>query len=141
MSTFDSLAARAGLLVAAVVVTAVVALLLRRRDGRATPVRDGEVLAPADLGQPLGERATLVQVSARVCGQCTTLRRVLASIAAQEPGVAHVEVLAEDRLDLVRRLDVVRTPTLLVLDGDGRVRMRAGGVPERARIEAAVVGS
>ena len=98
-------------------------------------------LAAAVLGAQLGRAATLVQVSARVCGQCATLRRLLASVAADTPGVVHVEVLAEERMDLVRRLDVVRTPTLLVLDGAGRVRLRASGVPARAEIEQAVTAA
>ena len=40
-------------------------------------------------------------------------------------GVAHVEVDAESHLDLVRRLDVVRTPTVLVA-GRGRPRRPPG---------------
>ncbi len=36
------------------------------------------------------------------------------------PGVTHVEIDAEARLDLVRALEILKTPTVLVLDADGR---------------------
>jgi hypothetical protein len=42
-------------------------------------------------------------------------------------GVAHVEVDAEANLELVRRLDIRRTPTVLVLGPDGEIVRRASG--------------
>jgi hypothetical protein len=53
-------------------------------------------------------------------------------------GVAHVEIDAESRLDLVRRLDVLRTPTVLVLDGTGAIRKRASGLPRKPDVIAAL---
>jgi hypothetical protein len=52
--------------------------------------------------------------------------------------VAHVEVDAESRLDLVRRLDVRKTPTVFVLGPDGQVARRAMGQPRRAEVIAAL---
>jgi thioredoxin-related protein len=49
-----------------------------------------------------------------------------------------VEIDAEAHLDLVRRLDVRRTPTVLVLDHDGRVVKRASGLPRKADVVAAL---
>ena len=46
------------------------------------------------------------------------------------PGVTHVEVDAEHHLEAVRELRVLRTPTTLVLDADGREVSRASGLPE-----------
>jgi thiol-disulfide isomerase/thioredoxin len=92
----------------------------------------------ADLGAPLGERATLVQFSTAFCQPCRPTRRVLADVAAMVDGVTHVDVDAESHLDLVRRLDVLRTPTTLVLDGTGRVVRRAVGVPRKADVVAAL---
>ena len=63
---------------------------------------------------------------------------VLGDVAAMVPGVAHVEVDAESHLDLVRRLDVTRTPTVLVLDRAGRIRRRATGAPRKADVIAAL---
>jgi hypothetical protein len=53
-------------------------------------------------------------------------------------GVAHVEIDAESRLDLVRRLDIRRTPTVLVLGPDGRITKRASGQPRKADVIAAL---
>jgi hypothetical protein len=50
--------------------------------------------------------------------------------------VAHVDVDAESHLDLVRRLDIRRTPTTLVLDASGREIRRAAGVPRNDEVLA-----
>ncbi|MFF1512184.1 TlpA family protein disulfide reductase [Streptomyces sp. NPDC058326] len=97
-----------------------------------------EVLGPEALGAGLGERATLVQFSTAFCQPCRATRRTLAEVAAMVPGVAHVEIDAEDRLDLVRELGIARTPTVLVLDRTGRVVRRAAGQPRRADVIAAL---
>ncbi len=57
------------------------------------------------------------------------------------PGVSHVEVDAEHHLDLVRELGVVRTPTTLVLDAEGRELTRATGAPRPQQVLAALDGS
>ncbi|WP_369154760.1 TlpA family protein disulfide reductase [Streptomyces sp. R02] len=92
----------------------------------------------AELGTGLGERATLVQFSSAFCAPCRATRRVLGEVADMVPGVTHVEIDAEARLDLVRRLGIVRTPTVLVLDADGRVVRRAAGQPRKADVIAAL---
>ena len=53
-------------------------------------------------------------------------------------GVTHVEIDAEAHLDLVRRLKVLRTPTVLVLDSSGHVVQRASGAPRKADVIAAL---
>jgi thiol-disulfide isomerase/thioredoxin len=101
--------------------------------------RDGDKrLDAAELGEGLGERATLVQFSSAFCAPCRATRRVLAEVAAMVPGVAHVEIDAEEHLGLVRRLDILKTPTVLVLDADGRIVRRASGQPRRADVIAAL---
>ncbi|MFI1728009.1 thioredoxin family protein [Streptomyces acidicola] len=112
----------------------------RRRSGRdRVRVRDGgKRLGVADLGEGLGERATLVQFSSAFCAPCRATRRVLTEVAAMVPGVAHVEIDAEQHLDLVRRLDILKTPTVLVLDADGRIVRRATGQPRTADVIAAL---
>ncbi len=81
----------------------------------------GEDLRPvlSALGVHAGERATLVQFSSAFCTACRGTRRVLHRATDLVPGVAHVEVDAEQHLDLVRRLGVESTPTTLVLDAGG----------------------
>ena len=96
------------------------------------------VLAGSGIEGRLGERATLLQFSSAFCAPCRATRRVLGDVAAVVPGVSHVEVDAEDHLDLVRRVGVLRTPTTLVLDATGREVTRAGGVPRKEQVLAAL---
>ena len=111
----------------------------RGADGHAEAHDDGrERLSPADLGSALGPRATLVQFSTAFCAPCRATRRVLGEVADQVEGVAHVEIDAEAHLDLVRRLDVRRTPTVFVLDATGAVVRRAVGQPRTADVIAAL---
>ncbi|WP_432198762.1 TlpA family protein disulfide reductase [Streptomyces sp. bgisy027] len=131
-----------GILVCVAVLAAASAygVLHRRRSGRVR-VRgrdDGKRLGAAELGGELGERATLVQFSSAFCAPCRATRRVLGEVAGMVPGVTHVELDAEDHLDLVRRLDILRTPTVLVLDADGHVVRRATGQPRKADVIAAL---
>ncbi|RKT11902.1 thiol-disulfide isomerase/thioredoxin [Streptomyces sp. 1114.5] len=100
---------------------------------------DGTVrLSEAELGGPLGSRATLVQFSTAFCQPCRATRRVLSEVAGMVDGVEHVEVDAEARLELVRRLEIRRTPTVLVLDADGRIVRRASGQPRTVDVIAAL---
>jgi thiol-disulfide isomerase/thioredoxin len=136
------------MLAGAIVVAAVLGLAtmgglaLRRRDGRLTHsprARPGhQPLTGAELGQPLGSRATLLQFSSSFCAPCRAARQLLADVAARDSGVTHVEIDVADRLDLVRLLDVRRTPTVFVLGPDGQVTRRASGVPRREDVLAAV---
>ena len=98
----------------------------------------GERLSADDLGVALGDRATLVQFSTAFCQPCRATRTVLGTVAGQVKGVVHVEIDAESHLDLVRRLDIMRTPTVLVLDCDGLIRKRASGQPRQADVVAAL---
>ena len=115
----------------------------RARDGRIRTAKsvermDGDVLTPAELGGELGSRATLVQFSSAFCQPCRAARTVLSRVAETADGVVHIEIDAESRLDLVRRLRVVRTPTTLVLDGTGRVLGRATGAPRLEDVRASL---
>ena len=95
-------------------------------------------LSTDDLGVALGTRATLVQFSSAFCQPCRATRRVLDEVAQMVDGVQHVEIDAEAHLDLVRRLDILRTPTVLVLDERGVIRKRASGQPRKADVIAAL---
>lgn len=88
----------------------------------------------AALGAAVGERATLLQFSSAFCAPCRATRRVLGRVAQAVPGVAHVELDAEQHLELVRRLGVEQTPTTLVLGPDGRETLRARGLPRAVHV-------
>ena len=96
------------------------------------------VLTGGGVDVPLGERATLLQFSSAFCAPCRATRRVLGEVAGLVPGVTHVEVDAEQHLDVVRSLKVLRTPTTLILDADGREVSRASGLPQRDQVLAAL---
>ncbi|WP_460999250.1 thioredoxin family protein [Streptomonospora sediminis] len=80
----------------------------------------------------------MVQFSSAFCQPCRATRRILDEVGGMVEGVAHIEVDAESHLDLVRRLDIVRTPTVLVLDSAGRISQRASGQPRKADVIAAL---
>lgn len=118
-------------------------LIRHRSDGRLrlirTPRREGaattSAITSADLdGAALGEDVTFVQFSTAFCQPCRATRTLLEQVSADRPGVVHVEIDAESHLDLVRQYEVMRTPTVLVLDRDGVIRGRATGVPRRDQI-------
>jgi thiol-disulfide isomerase/thioredoxin len=141
--------------------TTVVGLVWRARQGRFRDVRScgmgrpgpsggtgraGGRSEPANslfgtltqLGEAPGERATLLQFSSAFCAPCRATRSILADVAKAIPGVRHVEVDAESHLDVVRSLNILKTPTTLVLDKDGRVAQRASGQPRKEHILAAL---
>ncbi|QLH20352.1 thioredoxin family protein [Streptomyces sp. Rer75] len=109
-----------------------------RNEQRQGEADEGRRLEAAQLGADLGTRATLVQFSSAFCQPCRATRRVLAEVAHMVDGVSHVEIDAEAHLELVRMLDIVRTPTVLVLDADGRIVRRAAGQPRTADVIAAL---
>jgi thiol-disulfide isomerase/thioredoxin len=110
----------------------------RRRAGRLTGPRSatagGLRLGPAELGQPLGPRATLLQFSSEFCAPCRATRQILAEVAGGAEGVRHVEVDAGERMDLVRLLNVRRTPTVFVLGPEGQIARRGSGLMNKADV-------
>jgi thiol-disulfide isomerase/thioredoxin len=137
-----------GLLVAVVVLLAASAFGLARR------VRDGRLRTVADAGHRdlllrLGVRpdtpVTLLQFSSAICAPCRATARLCAEVATATDGVHHVDVDAAAHLDAVRALGIMRTPTLLVVDSDGRIVRRAAGQPPTrdgltAAVNAAMAG-
>jgi thiol-disulfide isomerase/thioredoxin len=139
------------ILLVALTAATVLGIVHRRGNGRfretpeipaqnQTPVEEsaGEVLTTEDLRAELGDRATLVQFSSAFCAPCRATRVLLTDIAGKVPGVRYVELDAESNLELVRRLDVRRTPTVLVLDHAGRIAVRASGLPKRTAVLSAL---
>lgn len=85
------------------------------------------VVTADEIGRPLGSRATLLQLSSPGCATCPQVHRVLSALAAGNDGVVHVELDAPHHMDLVRRLGVMRTPSVLICGPDGEVRARTSG--------------
>ena len=135
-------------LAAALLAATALGMGLRRRAGRFRPGPAGSraqpsraetgALTEADLGRSLGRQATLVQFSTAFCAPCRPTGQILAEVADMADGVTHVEIDAASRLDLVRRLRITSTPTVLVLGPDGAIIGRAVGLPRKADVIAAL---
>jgi len=131
-------------LAAALLVATVLGVAMRRRAGQfrlaspVTPAKPAGALTEADLGAGLGRQATLVQFSTAFCAPCRPTRQILAQVADTVDGVTHVEIDAAARMDLVQRLRINSTPTVLVLDPDGAIVKRATGLPRKADVIAAL---
>lgn len=103
----------------------------RRRSGRVSAAgRPGSpALHDAEGLYGFGERATFLQFSTEVCAPCHATRRILAGIAAEVPGVSHIEVNLARAPELAARFRVRQAPTTFLLDGNRAVRARIGGAP------------
>lgn len=135
----------AGVVVLAVALVASVGIGLwfKARDGQVKSTDRGSSVSVVrldaqDLGTPLGDRASFVHFSSAFCAPCRATRVLVDKVAGEYEGVRVVEIDAEDNLALVRRLDIRRTPTVLVLDAEGEVRRRASGLPKQADLVAAL---
>lgn len=121
------------LVVAAVLLVATGFGLYRRRtDGRVRTTPKASTPSVADLGVgELGEQGTLLQFSSAFCAPCRATRLICDDVSKTVPGVRHIEIDAESNLDLVRTFNVMRTPTLFVINAHGQVSARIAGVPRK----------
>jgi len=107
----------------------------RKRSGRVNNKEDlRHQVSSQEIGSELGEVATVLQFSSAFCTPCRATRSTLSSVIAHYPKIKHVEVDAESKLDLVRRLDIRQTPTTLFLNSAGREIARAVGAPKRDQV-------
>lgn len=111
------------------VVSTALAVLLRRGDGRGR-----EMAARPDRQIPLeegqrGSLATFVQFGTGSCAPCHLAARRIKAVAAEHPGVVHVELDTVEHADLARRLNIISAPTTFLLDAGGAIRVRFSGVP------------
>jgi thiol-disulfide isomerase/thioredoxin len=95
-----------------------------------------EVVEPHRLGADgLGEAATLLQFSTEMCARCPGVHRQLAAVADSHEGVRHLDIDLTHRPDIAKHFHVLQTPTTLILDRDGVIQTRFGGVPNRDVVE------
>ena len=86
------------------------------------------------IGGALGSRATFVQCSSAFCTPCRATRALLENIVEDLHDVVHIDIDAEDHLELVRELNILSTPTTLILDSSGHEIGRAVGAPKREQV-------
>jgi len=110
----------------------------RSRNGayRAVVPDDAHRLLPAQTGTAPGSRLTFVQFSSEVCHPCRQTARVLSTLAARESGVVHTELDVDEHPELVRELNVLRTPTVFALDPEGHIVGRFSGSVTTAQARA-----
>ncbi len=131
-------------LVVVVVVVAAMTVVGRwwsRRSGRLRTSVDGRV-ARAHLdavGLDLaGADAGAVLVGSPTCAPCVEARRVLDGVQESRDRFRWVYADASEHLPFVRDHGILRVPTLLVVDRDGRIIARTSGVPRAHEITGAL---
>ncbi len=100
--------------------------------------KKGLQISASEIGQSLGERATVVQFSTTFCSSCRAAKVLISDVVSKRSDVKYVEIDAESNLELVRKLDIRSTPTTLFLDKKGFEIARAVGAPKRDQIIAAI---
>lgn len=111
----------------------------KKRSGKINVKADDRHLVSAsEIGNSLGEHATILQFSSAFCTPCRATRSTLSSVVSHYPKIKHVEVDAESHLELVRRLDIRQTPTTLFLNAQGKEIARAVGAPKRDQVVTAL---
>lgn len=109
-----------------------------RRQGRVRHVAVAGALTRADLGVPPGARGTVVVFSTPLCAKCPGTKAMLSRLLDDYEGVAQAEIDAAERLDIARRFDIMRTPTVLVLDANGVAVARMDGAPTPVQAREAI---
>ncbi len=98
----------------------------------------GHRFTAAELGTQLGARATMVQFSSAFCAPCRATYLLLDQMVKSMNDVVHVQLDAENNLELVRQLNILSTPTTLFIDRSGVEIGRATGRPTRDQVLAAL---
>lgn len=127
------------LVLAVVLVFALVGATMRRRANRrrrAVPVPD----TPQLLGlSELGSRATLVQFSTQFCSRCPGMRRALEGLASRFEGALFYELDLTEDLATAKALNILQTPTVLILDSAGNLTARYAGATDPRTLEAELI--
>ena len=122
------------ILISALILASLFGVYRARTDGHVKAKAEAHIWTTHNCHIDLGEKATLLQFSSSFCQPCRVTKVLLADIALKTPGVAHVEINAEEHLPLVRELGISRTPTTLILDKNGTIRGKASGLPKRDEV-------
>ncbi|MHC5796712.1 TlpA family protein disulfide reductase [Lacisediminihabitans sp. FW035] len=129
----------AAVLVGLVAGSTVVGLVWRSTTGRVRGVaQSDERIRVSELSADAvaGSGATLLQFSTEFCSPCRATTSLLGALAAELPGITHVDVDVTTRPDLADRFNLLQSPTTFILDASGAVRARIGGAPRIADVRA-----
>jgi glutaredoxin len=87
-----------------------------------------------EFASSYGSRATILIFSTNFCAQCQAAKSLISEVIKNQSGISYVEVDAESNLELVRRVGIRTTPTILFLDRAGFEIARATGIPKRDQL-------
>lgn len=124
-------------LLATLAAATVAGLYLRARNGRIRSTgRSAKAELPTAVANALEAETpvTLVQLSTTFCAPCRHARAVFGQLAEHTAGLAHADLDVTQRPEIARELGVLRTPTTLALDHNGRELLRVDGVPKGAEV-------
>ena len=100
--------------------------------------KKGIKISQQHINQKFGKKATIVQFSTTFCSECRTAKAIVKDVVKDFKDITYVEVDAESNLDLVRRVDIRSTPTIIFLDCKGFEIARAKGAPKRDQLIKAI---
>ena len=95
-------------------------------------------IGEAEFAGTYGERITILQFSTTFCSQCRAAKALISDVVKDEKDISYLEIDAESNLALVRKVDVMSTPTTIFLDKDGYEIARATGAPKRDQLQKVI---
>jgi thiol-disulfide isomerase/thioredoxin len=121
-----------------VAVSTALGLFIKAAEGRVKKQDGLSRVDPASLGENIqfGKIGTLLQFSSEFCTKCPGTRKYLTQVAAEHPGVAHVDIDLTNRQDLAQKFNILQTPTTFILDDSGAIAARIGGSPRPEAVTA-----
>lgn len=119
--------------------TIVLGLLLQRRRARVTNLATSDALDARNFAlAAFAPRATVVQFSTVYCQRCPGVRRSIAQLVSTRPGTAFAHVDVTNDPALAAKYNLKQTPTILLIDADGRARTRLAGPVTAPEIDQAL---
>ena len=116
------------------IISTLFGLWFRKTRGQIKSGRRKLEISAEEVGEKLGSRLTLLQFSSAFCSACRTTKLLLNSLTKDIPDVKHLEVDAESHLELARKLNILSTPTTIILNANGQEVGRAVGAPKREQV-------
>lgn len=95
-------------------------------------------ISEAEFAGTYGSRITILQFSTTFCSQCRAAKALINDVVKDEKDISYLEIDAESNLALVRKVDVMSTPTTIFLDKDGYEIARATGAPKRDQLQKVI---
>ena len=95
-------------------------------------------ISEAEFAGRYGSRVTILQFSTTFCSQCRAAKSLISDVVKDEKDISYLEIDAESNLALVRKVDVMSTPTTIFLDKDGYEIARATGAPKRDQLQKVI---